>query len=318
MKLRFSIAALLTFFSLRLACGEQWLLQNESLSNNDFRYALSFLERYRKLLDSSPREGVADTIRKVKEDGLQYKVGKDKDFQNLTGTEDFSISLNEGIYNAEWSKDNKIKVACTFPANIGLLTFSNKIELENNLISRLSDLQDQAIFISRPNRLITNLRPVTFSDFLIEEKGFYITPLLRHHLIFSPIDKERCELLVDTAMYQLESLSNMMLSGYSVNPTTVNLKMDQYGYKSHDLNVDFAMLFKILSEEGSIPYWGIDIYDGKIVKGLYVWLNQAGGFAHMLSVSVPIDVLTQPEVIDAKLHCYLRLDNLKNLFEEYR
>ena len=307
------LIALATLYS----WGEQRVVPAEVAENDDFKYAVSFLERYKSLISGPQDESIKDSIRRVKEDGFRYIIGNDNIFRNLSGNEDFSISFSDGVYKTGWSTDGAIKVACTFPANIGLLTFSNKIELEENFLSRLKGLQGKESSISRPVRLKKDLKPVILSDFFVDDKGFYITPRLRHQLIFSSVDNEKCELLIDTVRYQLESLANMMLSGFSDSPKQISLKISQYGYKFHTLDLDFAQLFDALSSEGCTPYWGIDTYDGKTVKGLYIWLNPSGGYAHLLSVTVPIGILSNPEKIDAKLHCYLRLDNLKSMFEEY-
>lgn len=319
MKLRFSIAALLTFFSLHLSWGEGWLLQNESLINNDFRYAMSFLERYRKLLNSSPSEAVADTIRRVKEDGLKFKVGKDKDFQKLTGDEDFSISLTDGIYNAEWSKDNKIKVACTFPANIGLLTYSNKIELEKRMASKIENIKDSLGFPKLVLISKNKLNPVKYSDLFINDKGFYITPRLRNLLVYENSEfEDSCQLLTThSGIYLLESVQNMMLTGCWPAPITVNLTLSEYGYKKSKFHKPLSAIYDIFESEGSVPYWGIESFNGNIIKGVYVWKNEPGGFNHVLSVEIPIGILEKGGDINATLFCYIRTDNLKYLFEEF-
>lgn len=317
MYLKKSILVILIVLASLYAWGEQRIVPVDVAENSEFKYAVAFLERYNNLISGSQDESVRDSIRRVKEDGFAYTIGNDNVFRNLSGKEDFSILFNDGVYIAEWSKDGVIKVACTFPAIIGLLTFSNKIELESKFITRLAELQCKESLISRPIRLKEDLKPVMLSDFYVEDKGFYITPRLRHQLIFSSVDNDKCKLLIDTVCYQLESLANMMLSGFSDTPKSINLKVSQYGNKVQTLDLDFATLFDALSSEGSTPYWGVDTFDGKRVKGLYVWLNSSGGFVHMLSVNVPITVLSDSDKIEAKLHCYLRLDNLKSIFEKY-
>ena len=170
-----------------------------------------------------------------------------------------------------------------------------------------------------PVREKSTLTPISFSDFYVEDKGYYITPRLKHQLVFakSQTNPNFCVLLNNTTHYQLESIANMMLSGYSDNPHPIDLKVDQYGYKSQTVPTDLPTLYSLLSQNGAIPYWGVETYDGQIIKGLWVWINRQGGYAHMLTVTVPTKALSEDSQIEAKLHCYLRLDNLKSLFEEY-
>ena len=319
MNLKHTVIAITMILPSSFAWGEHVIVSSDFAETPEFSLASKFLNRYATILDEPQTQDSADLIRRTKEDGFRYEKGNDAALKTLIGDEDFSISFENGYYTAQWSKNGQTKVLCTFPANIGLLTFSNKIELENNLIEEITSQPVGNDTISMPIRKTSALKPVSFSDFFIEDKGFYITPRLKHQLVFKKdtLNNEECVLLNDSTHYQLESVANMMLSGYSVNPHQVSLKVNQYGYKSQTFPAQLSSLHSFLSQDGTIPYWGVETFDGKIVKGLWVWINRQGGFAHMLTVTLPTTVLSESSQIDAKLHCYLRLDNLKSLFEEY-
>lgn len=300
--------------------GEQRIVPLEIAESENYRLAAEFLCHYRRLLSQYGSEAVSDTIRRIKEDGFKYLKGSDKDFKRLSGEEDFSISFGNEGYQADWSRDGKSVVECVFPANIELLTFSNKIALENSFIQSLSSANGCQEEIDIPYEDMKDLAKISGSEFYIKDKGFYITPRLSHQKIFavSSSDSTKCVLLIDTNRYQLESIANMMLSGFTTDSIDVNVKVDQYGHKSTVVNVPFQVLYNLLSSNDSIPYWGTESFDGKMVKGLYVWTNAFGGYNHLLSVSIPVSSLTEPATIDATLYCYIRTDNLKSLFEEYR
>ena len=319
MNRRFILLTMLIVLSIPFVWGEHSVVPEDIATAPEFKLASQFLNKYASLLASSPTEKTQDSLRRVKEDGFKFINGNDDVFRSLSGKEDFKISFNDGIYTAEWWSNGSPQLSCSFPANIGLLTFSSKIDLERHIIELLRSNPSSSKSIALPKRQKSRLTPVKFSDFYIEDKGFYVTPRLKHQLIFTANGAEdQCVMLIDTTRYVLESISNMMLSGYSDQLQTVNVKVSQYGYKSQKINIPLAELYTILSDEGSIPYWGVDTFDGNIVKALYVWINREGGFAHMLSVTIPIDVVGHGGLLEAKLHCYLRLDNLKSMFEEYK
>ena len=301
------------------AWGEHTIVPKDFAVVPEFNIASKFLNNYVSFLDKQQTEEVNDILRRTKEDGFRFIRGNDASLKSLTGSEDFSISFENGIYSAQWATNGRDIVSCTFPANYGLLTFSNKIDLENQLIKELVRLSSDSLQIDIPVRETSTLTPISFSDFYVEDKGYYITPRLKHQLVFAKLQSnpDSCVLLNDSTHYQLESIANMMLSGYSSNQHQLKVKVNQYGYKAEEVTTTLPALFAYLSQNGTTPYWGVETFDGQIIKGLWVWINRQGGYAHMLTVTVPTKVLSEDSQIEAKLHCYLRLDNLKSLFEEY-
>lgn len=292
----------------------------ESIAESkEFRLAATFLNGYRELLDSRNDENKLDLIRRSKEDGFKYLIGNDNIYRRLTGEEDFSISFENGYYKASWSENSKLMVSCTFPANIGLLTFSNKIELENLMLEKLRELSDSLVDFPLPKELKTNLVPVSFSDFYIKDDGYFIIPRLKNSLVYTSIefDQDSCQLLTDGNQYRLESLANIVLSGYSPVFLPIMIKANLYGYKSEILELPFSTLYRYFIEEGCKPYWGIETFDGQVVKGLYVWENPQGGYAHVLEMELPVKILRGEGEINSKLNCYVRTDNLKNLFADF-
>lgn len=299
--------------------GEQSVVPQNIIDNNDFRQAAAFIERYRSFLSEQPSERRDNALRRAKEDGFEYIAGNDNVMAGLTGNEDFSIIFENGTYLASWSQNGSEIVTCSFPANIFLMSFSDKIGLETKMIEDLQRLSTKRIAINRPKRKKADLKPVSLSEFHIEDKGFYITPRLKHQIVFCPLKEsdDSCVMLTDSKKYLFESIANMMISGYSDKEHKINLRIDRYGYSGSKTDISLATLVDYLSKEGCVPFWGIDSYDNKTIKGIYVWINRPGGYAHMMSVSMDANALEKNTDIKAKMHCFIRLDNLKTLFEEY-
>lgn len=299
--------------------GEPRIIPEAIRQDANYHLASDFLEYYVKLLRTPKNQFVTDSIMRIKDDGFTYLVGNDNRMLNIKGTEDFSILLKDNKYFAQWSKNDSPFVSCTFPANIFLLTFSNKIDLENAMIERLQNSALQSDTIQRPKASKSELRPISLSNFYIADNGFYITPRLKNQLIYEvdTFNSEFCQLLIDTNRYQIESFANMMLTGYSTNSQILSVTIDKYGYKKQKVEIPLANFVTLFEDEGCTPYWGVDTFDGKNIKGVYLWVNPYGGYAHLLTVDSSIDAIKKTGNHSANLHCYLRLDNLKNLFEEF-
>lgn len=288
--------------------------------NPDLKLAASFLNNYHTLLENQQTEKDAETIRRTKEDGFKYIKGSDAAMRALTGAEDFNVAFNDGLYTTSWSSGARTLVECTFPASITLLTFSDKIDLEKLMIEYLQESSDYSYWNGDtvPNPPLSRLEKVSNTRFYALDKGYFKSPKLKHRVYFqaSPTLDGCGELVNDGNRYKYEVLSNMMLTGQSAAPQTAIVTVDKYGYESELISVPFRDLFNILAREGSTPYWGVESVNGEIVKGIYVWVNNPGGYLHALTVSIPLDAPGRESVWDAKMHCYVRLDNLKSIFEE--
>lgn len=307
---------LVSVFSSISAWGGRSIVPPYILRSPEFRLSALFLNHYTELLEATRTNAINDSIQRVKDNGFQYLVGNDKKLLTVSSTDDFSITLDNTYYRVSWKRAGAEYVICTFPANIGLLTFSSKIDLENSFIQKLRNKIEDHDIIDRPCFSLDVLDKITLSDFYIVDKGYYITPRLKHQIVVAE-QNGKGVLMYEPNSYSLETLSNIILSGYSPNDIITHTSVSQYGYKSTKYTVSYSSLYRLLSEDGSEPYWGVDKFDGKIVKGICVWVNKPGGYAHVLNISIPINSIFATSEAEVKIHCYVRLDNLRTLFEEY-
>lgn len=314
------VTVIVAAFSIYPVWGRQPIVPDGVKGSPDFTFACEFLEAYVNMLNNPASGASSDTIRMAKEQGFCYLKGNDKDLCSLCGEEEFSISFDNGVYRTEWSRDGRQIVACSFPSRIDLLTFSNKIQLEDRMVRVLSGESTGRRSVEIPVMPVERLKKVEYSPFYVRDLGYYITPRLSHQVVYqlSEGSKDKCEIVNDYTLYPLECVSNYMLTGYTPAPINLTLDISRYGYTSEPVLIGLEDLFMKLSAEGSIPYWGVDEFDSKVVKGLYLWLNKHGGFAHVLTVEIPVSDLSSSSMAKARMNCYVRLDNLKNLFEEFK
>lgn len=298
--------------------GECRIIPPSFLENREFGMAASFLSRYVDLISGPQTEKSADIIRRIKDDGFSYTKGNDNTLISLTADNDFSINFEDGIYYAEWGKDSRVEVACKFPAKVGLMKLENKIGLESMIIEKFRASSISGVSIDLPTASEKEVSKLPFSDFYIKDGGCYVTPQLANKVIFESA-KNRAgtyRMLHDLDKYPLESLSNMLITGYDPKNMPVEMTVNQYGNEQTKLTTGISAIHGIFSEEGCVPYWGVKKQSGDMVSGVYLWKNDMGGYCHVISIDAPLSNLASGGEITATLHAYVRLDNLKNLFEE--
>lgn len=281
--------------------------------------AIDFLNKYAEYLRAPKSEANSNIIRRTKEDGFKYIKGNDAAFEKLSPDLDFNISFQNGVYNASWEDGGKTLVKVSFPANITLLTFCDKKELEKKMAHDLSNLPSNFRHPSIPEVPVSKLRPISHSDMLVLDKGYFISPRLQNLTVYTKDNSNSmCRLFVaKSGPYIMEAIQNMMLTGYSSNPVYLNLDLVEYGYKASKHSKPLDAVFNMFAAEGSVPYWGWETSETNNIKGLYVWKNEEGGFVHFLTLSIPSNIMEKGGEIKGRLRCYVRLDNVKSLFEEY-
>lgn len=320
MKLRNLILTLmLGLLSALSVQGGRRIVPESLLTDRQFGMAANFLQLYFELLSQPLTEENEDKIRRMKDDGFTYSQGNDSKMRALTDDSDFFIDFDNGIYSACWEKDGNVLVECEFPAKIGLMRLENKKELENHIIKSFSTHTDTPPIQPLPSASMETLTAVPFSDFYVMDIGSFLTPELSHKIIYLPSEEDNtmCVMVFDAGKYPLESISNMLLTGYSENQVPVNLTVNRYGYDSTSVSTSLAKLYDIFSEEGCVPYWGVKEQKDNQVKGIYLWKNDMGGYCHLVSLEMPLSTLSSETGIKATLHSYLRLDNVKSLFAEF-
>lgn len=250
------------------------------------------------------------------EKGLKLLQGN---FGSVSQDADFSISFNDARYQASWSKNGSTLCRCTFPADVELLRGKNRIALEQELYDRFSSVDLTSVGNGKMTvRKGEGLKPIPLSPYMVDDKGFYISPKLKHQVFYAPVAEESdCyKLLHDKSRYTLETISNVMLTGESPEKLLLNLTMSMY-HGNQTVRIPLKALFRILSQEYSKPYFGIEEYDGKFVEASCIWVNEAEGFNHILWVRFPIAALSDSNVeIEARMYPYVPTHNVKSLFDE--
>lgn len=308
-------AALAAVILISTSASARVTVPDTMLSQPAGRWAARFVDRYIATLEAPASESRSASLRRAEHNGVEFSIGRPDDMLSMPDKADFTLSFSGSEYNIRWQSGAK-SVAVKVPAKVSAITLMSTRELEDSLVSALRCHRPD-VNPSRPTALKTELKQIPYSDFYISDKGFYILPRLHNQLIYlSPADGDSCVMMIDGSRYIPEALSNMIISGYTPFAVETSLTIKCYGYRATELTIPLDALQRAFADEDSTPYWGLEKYDGKIATGICLWVNEYGGYAHLLRLDIPVDALSKPCKAKAILHPYIRLDNIKSLFEE--
>ncbi len=313
------ISIFLGVFSTFTMSGSLRGIPSSLLEDRQLGMAARFLNHYAEIVSLPQSEEKEDKLRRIKDDGFTYLAGNDATLLSLPEDVSFSLDFNKGVYTARWEKNGRVLTSCRFPAKIGLLKQGNKKDLELLMIEKLQASNGAGNPITLPMASSQELKRLPFSEFYIKDNGHYITPELASKIIYLPSKgrKDEMPLLINFGKYPVESLSNVFLTGYAPQPIQMDVTVKQYGYTSSTVETTLSDLFTLLSEEGCFPFWATKELKGDMVEGVYLWKNDMGGYCHVVNVKAPMSAVESGGKINATLFSYVRLDNLKSLFEEF-
>ena len=220
----------------------------------------------------------------------------------LDGSETFcSEQLQLRSYRVKWQKQGRDLLSMTFDMDWQLLSGCNAPQLESIYLRRLQDYS-----------------PLDTMDCLSMENSVdtFFTKKMRHELFWED-DGHGAMCLVDSPSKPTATLYNMMLAPRFCRPVQLDLTFDRYGYATDLLSLPLRHWLLMSLEEGCQSYFGIKKKDRHEYHGTLLQVNRSGGYAHLLSVTIPNDVLEQSDNrIHGRLYVYVPLHNVsKNYFK---
>lgn len=271
-------------------------LFSEEMRLIDKSPVFDFLERYFLLLNYPPVD--MTKLRMVSDDQFRFLKGSLATVANLRPSDSFSYALDNKVYTARWNRDGKDLLEVSFPAEYELISGENKREAEDYI---MADIQ--------------RTRPVV--DSVSEEAAqgsCYISEEMTSRLYF-----HNGKLLVN-GLHQEQSAANMMLTTATEGNYTLLLTQVSYGFKKTSFEVPLKQWITFCRNNGCQLYFGVDHVDKDgTVSGLVLAVNERENYNHVLTVEVPMSVISRKEgIIDARLYPYIPTHNVKALFAKFK
>ena len=264
-----------------------------------------FLERYLLEKNASPsdtEEGV-----KMQWDKVHFSIGSPSTALQLDSTAEFVDNhVDLKVYRVAWVVNDKVVLQMSFDMDYQLMSGCTEIELERSFMKSLGRFESTQ-YISQ--------RKVSFTkqgDEFIRKGDFFITPLVRNELYYTR-KKGNWELVM-SAKRPSQSVANIMLSANVDDSIKLHLIMDQYGYKKDTLMTTYRQFIQLCLKEGCTPYYGMKEKSNDTYYGTVFLVNRQGGYLHLLSAAIPVDIIDAPQkvTIEGKLYTYIPLFNVSD------
>lgn len=214
------------------------------------------------------------------------------------------------MYRVEWSIDDK-KLCLIIPADYQLLIGANAIELE--------DIFEKEVKRTIPkscNDIINELEKIVASraeKFWVALSDKYLSEMIRSDIYMTEKNGKR-ELLID-ANSPMQSIRNIMLTGFFYKDIPMSMTLNRYGYKFSKSDITLQQFVTHSLNEGCKLYFGVKERSETCVKGTLFALNKANAYNHMLSVEFPLSILDDGTgVVKGTAYVYIPLQNITERF----
>lgn len=285
------------------------MFADEAIASPQYAPALTFIERYMLELDLrfdgiSPQERMAL-------DQVVITKGNLRQLRTINASMPFTIEvLPRRMYKMAWEAKNG-SVEITFPADVQLLIGANAVELEEMMrrdVQRIMPMADQEI--------IANWEQVNATrseKYMIVDGGKYLSDEIRGDIYLTELHGKRK--LVCTPRNVQASIANIMLTGHFERLLPMHLRLDKYGYKSDEMDITLQQFIDYCKNEGCKLYFGVKTRDERVLTGTLFAYNELLAYNHVLSVSVPIDILDGKDAqLTATVYAYIPLQNVTERF----
>ena len=255
-----------------------------------------FLERYFLQLKYPSQQ--MSTANMMRDDQFRFHVGTMATVSELRLTDAFSYTNDRHRYHATWNREGQPLLEVSFPVEYELISGENKIESEDNL---LADIRR------------TQVPPVCPSP-TESPNGYYVVRTLTNRIY---IVGNR---LVSGINYPVEAAANILLCPETEGDYNIQMTQVSYGFRKTEFTVPLRQWIAFCRQHGCELYFGLDgtTADGG-VNCVIVAVNQRDNYNHVLTVTVPADVIDHRRgTVEARLYPYVPTHNVLNLFATYR
>lgn len=271
---------------------------------------LDYIERY--ALEQDVLKPQIDQTEEASRQRITFMEGNAAMVRQLTPQTPVTIQEKERRgYTVEWTNDRQ-KVCMLIPADYQLFAGANAIELEDIFERDICRIPSILMADSLPDEW-NNSTLSHSDDILIASNGSYLSEQIRSDLYLQK-EADRNRLIVDREK-PLQSVNNILLTGYFDREIPLELTIDKYGYLKSDLKITLQQFICYCRREKCKLYIGIkNRTDNQITTTLFA-LNTQMAYNHTISLDFPLSILRNGTgVIKGTLYVYTPLQNITEKF----
>ncbi len=280
----------------------------------DDRDVFYFLERL-ALQQMLPESGDDRDKRRARQNKVTFVKGDSKSLIHITPDVPCTLDqIERKGYRVTWTTAEG-DVVVSLPADYQLLNSAEARELEEIMARDLPRTPQQDIthyIIERMcqtaerSRASDNTMLLSYGNYLSDRITSDVTVTRQHDGSYTT---------QYAASLPLRSVRNLLLTGASQTQLSLHLTMDRYGYKTTAMQITLQQFLRYCLQENCTLYVGIKQHNDTHVTATLFALNKNMGYNHMLSVTIPLTVLTcESNVISGRLYSYIPLQDVADSF----
>ena len=285
------------------------IFDNAIVEAYESKAILNFIERY--VLELDLRLDGRTPADRMNLDKVVCSQGSINMFAKIKTDTPFTLEERERrMYRLKWSLKGK-DLCLTIPADYQLLLGANAIELEDIFENEVKRTVSRSA-----DDIIDELGRVDVSkdgNFLVAQSDKYLSEMIRSD-IYLIENNGKIEPLID-ARNPLQSIRNIMLTGFFYKDIPLSMTLNRYGYKSSKSDITLQQFVTHCLNDGCKLYFGVKERTEYCVKGTLFALNKANAYNHMLSVEFPVSVLNEGSgSVKGTAYVYIPLQNITEIF----
>lgn len=204
----------------------------------------------------------------------------------------------------------------TYPTNYRLISGVSMTEAENALLADLNRIR------------VENTRIVELADSMLKPFGDSSIWYRKGDSLFLPEvntnryynyneDHDEYSLLYSED-FPKETMANLVSGVEIENQFVLNVKLVKYGYQKEQFKIPLRRWIAFCLQTGCKPYfWAVWQEDNLMIDGELLMHNEELGYCHVMKMTIDPSILGEKTgIIQARLNSYVRISNVKSLFQE--
>ena len=204
----------------------------------------------------------------------------------------------------------------TYPTNYRLISGVSMTEAENALLADLNRIR------------VENTRIVELADSMLKPFGDSSIWYRKGDSLFLPEvntnryynyneDHDEYSLLYSED-FPKETMANLVSGVEIENQFVLNVKLVKYGYQKEQFQIPLRRWIAFCLQTGCKPYfWAAWQEDNQMIDGELLMHNEELGYCHVMKMTIDPSILGEKTgIIQARLNSYVRISNVKSLFQE--
>lgn len=250
-------------------------------------------------------------------ENLKIAEGTLSDFKGIDYQSPYTLTaVDSKDWALEWDLGNK-KIVLSLPIGYDIIQEGSRGEIENEFIKKLQAKKNTE---RKSFRNYSHEELKRYGEDLYFLPGdTYISKDINRNTIFEKEDSISFKPVWNIS-HPVESIGNMMIYPSSIysNPILdVTILKHEYG-ETENIEITLNKFIAICENEGCIPFWGVENFDGEKLQGALFLYNPFQGYDHVLKIECkPEEIINGTGKIKGRASLYIPTNNVHNLFSPY-